>query len=404
MTRPPVPHESHHHVVIASTEGHRVQDALRAAGITDCLVLDEPIESSVFDDATDTWVLCTGGDDARRADVVITDRHGFLPWIPDIPGRGEFAGESFHAATWDSAFDPAGKHIAVVGTDSAAGHYIGALLESARSVTALAVPPRRFITELLLPRTRALRWLSRRIPVRPERPAVRQVMSAIAAVTPSGIRTSDGVEHRADVIIYGTGYTVAADHTLVGSRGLSIQQAWADGMEPFLGVAVHGFPNYFFLTGPGIDAQIKYVVRCLQHMTRMASPRIEVRRSSQQVFNERAQLTPAQPLPVASAFDLSSTAPEREDDVYDGTATLQIADTRCEVHVRLAGRLDPLDGRYHWQGTVLDRLPSEILRQARAGTLSVGAHSAPARITEETPWGTHSVAGVGAPPFASPTG
>jgi hypothetical protein len=30
----------------------------------------------------------------------------------------------------------------------------------------------------------------------------------------------------------------------------------------------------------------------------------------------------------------------------------------------------------------------------------VGEHNAPARITEETPQGTHSIAGVGAPPFA----
>ncbi|ODR01579.1 DUF4873 domain-containing protein [Mycobacterium intermedium] len=390
---------------MVSTVGHRVKDALGAAGVTDCVVLDEPaLERSVFDDATHTWMLSTNGDEAVRADIVITDRQVFVPWIPDIPGRGEFAGESFHAAAWDSAFDPTGKHIAVVGTDSAAGHYIGALLERARSVTAFAVPPRRFITELLLPRTRAMRWLSRRIPRRDEHPAARQVRAAIAAVTRSGIRTSDGVQHRADVIVYGTGYTAAADHMLLGSRGLSIQRAWTDGMEPFLGVAAHGFPNYFFLTGPDIDAQITYVVGCLQLMTRMGSPRIEVRRSTQQVFNERAQLTAARPLPVASAFDLSSGAPEREDDVYDGPAMLQIADTHCEVHVRLAGRLDPLDGKYHWQGTVFDRLPSETLKQARAATLSVGARSAPARIIEETPWGTHSVAGVGTPPFASPTG
>jgi hypothetical protein len=30
----------------------------------------------------------------------------------------------------------------------------------------------------------------------------------------------------------------------------------------------------------------------------------------------------------------------------------------------------------------------------------VGEHSASARIREETPQGTHSIAGVGAPPFA----
>lgn len=403
MTRPPVPHESHHHVVIASTEGRRVQDALRAAGITDCLVLNEPVQGSVFDDATDTWVLSTGGDDTIRGDVVITDRRVFVPWMPDIPGRNEFLGESFHAAAWDPAFDPAGKRIAVVGTDAAAGHLVGVLLGSARSVTAFAVAPRRFITEVLLPRTRATRWLRRRIPARHEPPAAQQVWSGIAAVTPAGIRTSDGAEHLADAIIYGTGYAATTDHKLVGAHGLSIQQAWDDGMEPFLGVAVHGFPNYFFLTGPDVDAQVRYVVGCLRHMARTASTRIEVRRSTQQVFNERAQLTSVQPLAVASAFELSSSAPAGED-VYDGTATLQIAETRRDVRVRLTGHLDPLDGRYHWQGTVLDKLPPDVLKQARAGTLTVGERSASARITEETPWGTHSVVGVGTPPYSSSAG
>jgi hypothetical protein len=32
--------------------------------------------------------------------------------------------------------------------------------------------------------------------------------------------------------------------------------------------------------------------------------------------------------------------------------------------------------------------------------LAVGERSASARITEQTPQGTHSIAGVGAPPFA----
>jgi hypothetical protein len=66
--------------------------------------------------------------------------------------------------------------------------------------------------------------------------------------------------------------------------------------------------------------------------------------------------------------------------------------------VLLAGHIEPIDGQYHWQGTVFDRLPMELVR-ARTVTLTVGEHNAPARITEETPQSTHSIAGVGAPPF-----
>ena len=42
--------------------------------------------------------------------------------------------------------------------------------------------------------------------------------------------------------------------------------------------------------------------------------------------------------------------------------------------------------------------PMELVR-AQTLMMTVGDHSAPARITEETPQGTHSIAGVGAPPF-----
>jgi cation diffusion facilitator CzcD-associated flavoprotein CzcO len=237
------------------------------------------------------------------------------------------------------------------------------------------------------------------------------VGSAITAITPSGIRTSDGVDHCADAIIYGTGFTISdqiSDQTLVGARGVTLRQAWRDGMEPYLGVAVHGFPNYFFITGPDIDAQARYAAERVGLMKHTASTRIEVRRSSQQVFNERVRLQPARPDRVTrtlTSFDLSSGTAE-DNEIYDGLATLTVAGTGHPVHVRLAGHLDPIDGHYHWQGTVFSSpsrpLPDEALAQARTATLTVGERSAPARIIEQTPWGTHSVAGVGAPPYALP--
>ncbi|MCV7074840.1 DUF4873 domain-containing protein [Mycobacterium szulgai] len=390
MTQAP----AHYHVVVV---GHPAAGLPAAA-----LVLpSDEVLGSVFDDSTDTWVLSTADQTVRAGVVLATDPAGYTPWIPELPGV--FGGQSFAAAAWDADFDPAGKHIAVIGTDAAAAHYLGGLTESARSVTAFAHAPRRFITEIPLPSTRARRWLRRHTRRERAQPAVRRVNSAIQAVTSSGIRTSDGVEHRADVIIYGTGYAVGdSDWNLVGSRGVTIRQAWDDGMEPFFGVAVHGFPNYFFLTGPDFGTQASYIAECLQLMNHTASTRIEVRRSSQQLFNERAQLTPAAAPPVAAAFDMSSDAPDSAEGHcgYDGTATLDLGGVRHAVRVRLTGHLDPIDGNYHWQGTVFVRLPLESLKHGRAATLTVGEHSAPARIIEETPWGTHSVAGVGTPPYA----
>ncbi len=429
MTQTP---PSRHVIVGAGAAAQTASVELLAAGITDFLILDEAagtevswpaaldgqrrpgreVISSVFDDGTDTWALRTATGETFRSRVVIAAHPPpTVPWIPELAGRNQFRGVSFPAAEWDSDFDPNGKRIAVIGTDATAGYYIGQLTESAASVTVFAHAPRRIVPELPLPTTRAKRWLRRHI--RPaatsgqSRPVPALVRSAISTITSSGIRTSDGVDHRADAIIYGTGFTIPdriCDETLVGAGGLTIWQAWDDGMEPYFGVAVHGFPNYFFISGPDIGAQARYVVECVGLMEHTAGIRIEVRRSSQQVFNERVCVQPAQPQRVARAFEIGPSSSARQDgETYDGAATLTIAGIHHPVRVRLTGHLDPIDGHYHWQGTIFSSpaqpLADEALTQARTATLTVGERSAPARIIEQTPWGTHSVAGVGAPPY-----
>lgn len=383
-------------VVGAGADAHGVRSALRAAGVSDVAVLEKQLLRSVFDDTTGTWALHTADGDIERAHVVVAAHPpADLPWTPKLSGDNEFRGEAFHAAVWDPHFHAAGERVAVIGTDSFAGHHLGRLVSAAASVTVFPHAPRRVVTELQYWPARAKSRLCRR---RSQRPGP-QFGATIRAITATGIRTVDGVEQPVDAIIYGTGFALGADRALVGSRGLTLRDVWADGMEPFFGVAVRGFPNYFFVSGPDRAAQARYIAACVALMERTGSVRIEVRRSSQQVFNERAQLGPAAPPPVSSAFDLSSSAPDYED-TYDGTATLEIGGTRQPVHVRLIGHLDPLDGNYHWQGTIFDTLPEESVKRSRTATLSVGDRSAPARIVEQTPWGTHSVAGVGEPPYA----
>ncbi len=176
----------------------------------------------------------------------------------------------------------------------------------------------------------------------------------------------------------------------------------AEGMLPYLGVAVHGLPNQFFVTGPDVRGQQQYIAACLNAMARTGSSRIEVRRSTQRTYTDRYK--PGAPInwrrmrqKIRSAFDLSSHTGV-EDEVYDGPATVRIGDGEHGVRVRLTGHLEPIDGRYHWQGTVFDAPPDTKLPQPV--TLTVGGRTAEARIIERTPWGSYSVVGVGAPPFA----
>jgi len=174
-----------------------------------------------------------------------------------------------------------------------------------------------------------------------------------------------------------------------------------DGVEPYLGVAMHGVPNYFLITGDDARAQLQYIVECLKVMERTGSIRIEVRRSSQQLYNERrakrAVSTDWQRMRkrIPSAFDLTSGR-RLDDEVYDGPAVLTIAGDRHAVRVRLTGQLDPIDGRYHWQGMVFSAPPATMPQPV---LLTIDDRTAPARITEQTPWDSYAITGVGRPPF-----
>jgi len=98
------------------------------------------------------------------------------------------------------------------------------------------------------------------------------------------------------------------------------------------------------------------------------------------------------------ADDPEDAACQDDEDVYDGPAVLHVGETDYPARVRLTGHLDPIDGQYHWQGTVFDGLPDDVLKRPKV-SLSVNGRTAPARITERTPQGVYSVSGVGTPPF-----
>ncbi|MGC2654040.1 MAG: DUF4873 domain-containing protein [Mycobacterium sp.] len=359
----------------------RAANQLCQGDIADVVILEQQVSSSVFDDDTDTWVLETSAETYRSRVVVAADEQTFVPWIPDLFRNSSFRGQSFHSRGWDPALDVTGKRIALVGGDAAGGRLIDHLCVRGAAVKVFGLPPRRIVPMLTRRRSRVRRQRSAEL-----------VTSLIDSVTATGIRTRDGEDHDVDVIVFGTGLSIRDELS-------PVRQSWRDGMEPYAGVAVHGFPNFFWLTGPHHDTQLRHIAECLQLMRGARATRIEVRRSSQQVFNERVHLRALPHRPVAHAYDVSSGA-DREEHAYDGTATLTIDDTHRQVHVRLTGHVDPLDGNYHWQGTVFDPLPSDVLRRSRQVMLDAGTRSAPARITEQTPQGVHSIAGVGAPPFA----
>ncbi|WP_109535683.1 flavin-containing monooxygenase [Mycolicibacter sinensis] len=125
----------------------------------------------------------------------------------------------------------------------------------------------------------------------------------IATISPAGIRTSDGVEHHLDAMVFATGYDVhltGPPFPVTGLGGRSLATDWSGGGKAFKSIQAHGYPNLFFMTGPNsgpghnsllvyVEGQIDYVVRAVGAIRGRNLRYLDVRDNVQRRHNERIQ-------------------------------------------------------------------------------------------------------------------
>jgi cation diffusion facilitator CzcD-associated flavoprotein CzcO len=81
------------------------------------------------------WTLWMAGGGAREADVVVSAVGMFNDLVyPDIPGREEFEGVSFHSARWDWDQPLEGKRVAVIGSAASAVQIVPEIVKVADQV------------------------------------------------------------------------------------------------------------------------------------------------------------------------------------------------------------------------------------------------------------------------------
>ncbi len=133
--------------------------------------------------------------------------------------------------------------------------------------------------------------------------------SPIEAITPSGLRTSEG-EYALDAIVLATGFDAMTGALsridIKGRGGRSLKAAWADGPRTYLGLTVAGFPNLFTITGPGspsvlsnmvvsIEQHVDWIAACLGYMADRQTDVIEANPQAQEAWvahvNEVADMT-----------------------------------------------------------------------------------------------------------------
>jgi len=130
------------------------------------------------------------------------------------------------------------------------------------------------------------------------------VRTAIDHVEPDAVVTVDGARHRADVLVYATGFQatrVLAPMAIVGRDGVDLREMWGERPAAYLGITVPGFPNFFCMYGPGTnlahggslifhsECQMRYIAQCLDTLIAGGHRTMEPRRERYDDWHARSQ-------------------------------------------------------------------------------------------------------------------
>jgi cyclohexanone monooxygenase len=111
----------------------------------------------------------------------------------------------------------------------------------------------------------------------------------IEEITPKGL-IAGAKEYEFDAIVFATGFDAMtgsfAKVDIRGRGGLTLKAKWAEGPKTYLGLMVTGFPNLFFVTGPGspsvlsnmivsIEQHVDWITDCLTHLRKKGIGAIE---------------------------------------------------------------------------------------------------------------------------------
>jgi cyclohexanone monooxygenase len=103
----------------------------------------------------------------------------------------------------------------------------------------------------------------------------------IQEITPTGIRTAAG-SYEVDDIVFATGFDALTGALLAmdirGRAGESLAEHWAAGPVTHLGLQAAGFPNLYFITGPGSPSVFSNMVHSIeQHVDFVTDLLLELR-------------------------------------------------------------------------------------------------------------------------------
>ena len=146
----------------------------------------------------------------------------------------------------------------------------------------------------------------------------------IERISRTGV-VAGGVNYEADCIVFATGFDAMTGSILAvdikGRGGESLRDKWAAGPRTYLGLSTAGFPNLFFITGPGspsvlsnmiisIEQHVHWIADCISNLEGRQVRAIEATPAAENAWvdhvNEVASLTL---YPVANSWYMGANIP-----------------------------------------------------------------------------------------------
>ncbi|MFB9923082.1 alpha/beta hydrolase fold domain-containing protein [Amycolatopsis halotolerans] len=202
----------------------------------------------------------------------------------------------------------------------------------------------------------------------------------ITEITPSGVRTSDGLREL-DMLIFATGFDAMTGSLsridLRGRDGRTLRDAWSAGPRTYLGLAVSGFPNMFVVSGPGspsvlanmvltAEQHVDWIASCLDYLDEHRATTIEASEDAVTEWVATCNANAAATLfPAANSWYLGANIPGKprvfmpyvgglgkyraicDDVASDGYRGFVLDDRAAEVKAMLAGLADFPDVTQH---------------------------------------------------------
>jgi cation diffusion facilitator CzcD-associated flavoprotein CzcO len=102
-----------------------LHDVAREQGVDRLVRTGRTVTACSWDDESALWTVETSEGERYEAEaLVLATGQLHQPHVPLIQGAGEFAGHTFHSASWDHDYELSGKRVGVVGSGASAVQFV----------------------------------------------------------------------------------------------------------------------------------------------------------------------------------------------------------------------------------------------------------------------------------------